>query len=201
MSRTLIDIFLSVRYVSNRDTEARAKTYVDYFAKTHEGWMKMIEKHFPHHKNLPMPAFHDRAMETAKQFKGHEWTGLRGQTKIMAFEEDSYEIDAKGQPVKQEFDYDVPYWWTSQYVHATIASLAEHEIEPGRVFRVRSQTRRDTERGYDALFNTAIFLHKIFICAFRGMNSDLPEDLMIELGELVRRFAAAKPRRRSSAES
>jgi hypothetical protein len=192
MSRTLVDIFFTVRYISNRDTEARAETYVDYFAKTHEGWTKIIENHFPEHKSMKMPDFHDEAMEIAKDFKGHEWTGMRGQTKIMALEEDSYEVTEKGEPVQQAFDYEVIYWWSSHYVHGTIACLSAHEMEPGNVFRIRAHADKDRGRGFDALFNTLIFLSKTFICAFRGMNADQPEELLTEVRELADRFAKAR---------
>ena len=192
MSRTLVDIFLTVRYISNKDTETRAETYVNYFAKTHEGWTRIIENHFPEQKNMPMPNFHGEAMEIAKNFKGHEWTGMRGQTKVMALEEDTYEVNAKGEPVKQDFDYEVIYWWTSHYVHGTIACLLAHEMEPGNIFRIRAHMDKETERGFDALFNTLIFLSKIFVCAFRGMNTDQPEELLTEVGELAKRFAREK---------
>lgn len=196
LSRTLVDIFLTVRYISNRNTEARAETYVNYFAKTHEGWTKIIENHFPEQKSLPKPSFHDEAMEIARGFKGHEWSGLRGQTKMMALEEDTYELNDKGEPVKQDFDYEVIYWWTSHYVHGTIACLRGHEMEPGNVFRIRANMDKDSERSFDALFNTLIFLSKIFICALRGMRADQPEELLTEVGELAKQFATGKPRAR-----
>jgi hypothetical protein len=40
MSRTLIDIYFTIRYVSNRETEARAKKFAEFYAKDHEGWTK-----------------------------------------------------------------------------------------------------------------------------------------------------------------
>jgi hypothetical protein len=193
MSRTLVEIFLTVRYIANKDVEERARTYVRYFAKTHEGWTNIIEKHFPEKKKMPMPNFHDEAMEISKQYKNrHAWTGMRGQTKLMALEEDAYEVNEKGEPVKQDFDYEVIYWWTSHYVHGTILSLAAHEMEPGGVFHIRARMGEDTERGHDALFNTLIFLSKIFVCALRGMNEERPEELLNETLELAKLYAKAK---------
>src|SRR5215831_15837799 len=32
LSRTLVDMFFSVRYISNKNTDARMKTYVEYWA-------------------------------------------------------------------------------------------------------------------------------------------------------------------------
>jgi hypothetical protein len=189
LSRTLIEIFFNVRYISNKDTEARAAKYVGYFAKTHEGWTKIIQKHYPERKEMPMPNFHERAMEVAKEYKSpHNWTGLGGQVKEMAFEEDTYEKDPSGLPVKQEFDYEVIYWWTSQFVHGTILSLAGHEIEPGGVFQIRGRMEAESDRGSDALFNVLVYLSKILICAFRGMNAEQPEGVLTEIRELVTSF-------------
>jgi hypothetical protein len=189
LSRSLIDIFLSVRYISNKDSETRAKTYVNYFAKTHERWTRIIERHFPEQINAPMPSFHDEAMEIAKEFKGHEWTGMRGQTKLMALEKDTHEVNAIGEPLTQDFDYEVIYPWTSQYVHVTIASLPAHETEPGTVFRIRSRIDLENNLGFNALFNTLIFLSKIFVCALRGMNADQPEERLAEVVDLAKLFA------------
>jgi hypothetical protein len=189
LSRTLIDIFLNVRYISNKDTEARAGRYVGYFAKTHEGWTKIIRKHYPEKRDMPMPNFHERAMEVAQEYKSpHNWTGLGGQAKEMALEDDTYETDESGHPVKQEFDYEVIYWWTSQFVHGTILSLAGHEMEPGGMFRIRGRMEAESGRGSDALFNVLMYLSKIFICAFRGMKADQPEELLTEIRELVTSF-------------
>ena len=189
LSRTLVEIFFNVRYISNKDTEGRAERYVGYFAKTHESWMSIIQKHYPEKKGMPMPGFHERAMEMAKEYKSpHNWTGLGGQVKEMALEEDTYEVGANGQPVKQEFDYEVIYWWTSQFVHGTILSLAGHEMEPGGGFRIRGRMEAESGRASDALFNVLMYLSKIFICACRGMRAEQPEELLSEIRQLVSSF-------------
>jgi hypothetical protein len=190
MSRTLVDLFLSVRYIGNRDTEARAKKFADYFAKAHEKWTGIIEDYYPERKDLPMPDFHDEAMKIAKEFKsGHQWTGLGGQTKIMALEEDAYEFDPRGEGIKHDFDYNVIYWWTSQYVHGTVVSLQEHAAAEGSIFHIRARVFDEKRRGYDALFNALIFLSKMFVCAFRAMNADQPEEILGEVGKLAKAFA------------
>jgi len=193
LSRTLVEIFFNVRYISNKETEDRAKRYVGYFTKTHESWMTIIQRYYPEKQSMPMPDFHEHAMEMAKQYKSpHNWTGLGGQVKEMALEEDTYEVDSKGEPVKQIFDYEVIYWWTSQFVHRTILSLAGHEMEPGGVFRIRGRMEAERGRTTDALSNVLIFLSKIFICACRGMQADQPEELLSEITQLVSSFTKTK---------
>jgi len=122
-SRTLIEIFFCVRYVTNKDTEIRAETYIKYDARVRVEWKNVIEKHLP--KTAPkLRRLDDFVAETAREFKSKaHWTGLSGQAKLMALEEDTVEVDEHGQPLKSEFDYDALYFWTSHYVHATVAGI------------------------------------------------------------------------------
>src|SRR5216683_1393570 len=57
LSRTLIDIFFCVRYMSNKDTDARMTTYVEYWARVHQEWGNIAAKHFPKSK-VSFPLWH-----------------------------------------------------------------------------------------------------------------------------------------------
>ena len=189
MSRTLVDMYFCVRYMSNKDTEARITTYVEYWARVHEEWGKIITKHFPATK-VSLPSWHDEVMEIAKKFTSkHRWTQHGGQAKFMALEEDTREVDEHGKPFKSEFDYDVIYWWTSQYVHVTIIALDGHASEPGEVFRVVARRWIEQGRGADALFNTLVFLSKIIICGCRVMREEQPENILRDINKLMKKFA------------
>src|SRR5260370_28688150 len=67
MSRTLVDIYLYVRYMSNKDSEARITTYVQYWARVHKEWGNILAKHYPH-KKVKLPSFHRQAMKMAQKF-------------------------------------------------------------------------------------------------------------------------------------
>ena len=189
LTRTLIDIYLTVRYISNNDTEARAERYAKFFAKNHEDWTKIIAKFYPATTVNPTPE-HQKYLQIATQYKSpNDWTGLGGQTKEMAREPDTYEFDTNGNPVTAEFDYEVIYKWTSHYVHGTISSVESHCTEPDDPFRIRARTYLDAGRGNDALFNVLVYLSKIFVRAYRAMRDDQPEDLLQEVYEATKRFA------------
>jgi len=47
MSRTIIEMFFTVRYITNKDTERRAERYVKYHARVRVEWKKIIDEHFP----------------------------------------------------------------------------------------------------------------------------------------------------------
>jgi hypothetical protein len=192
MSRTLVDIYFCVRYMSNKDTEARITTYVEYSARVHEEWGNIIAKYFPSTR-VTLPSSHDELMEIAKKFTSkHQWTGHGGQAKLMALEEDAIEKDKKGQPLKSEFDYDVIYFWTSQYVHATIIALSGHASEAGEVFQVGARRWVEQDLVRHALVNTLAFLSKIMICGCRVMHEEQPEKILQDMHKLMKKFAVRK---------
>jgi len=103
MSRTLIEIFFYVRYISNKHTETRAETYANYAQRIRLEWKNIIQKHYPktpaHLLNLDA-----KVLDTVKDFKNKAcWTG-HGQAKLMALEEDTVEVNGLGQPLVSEFD-------------------------------------------------------------------------------------------------
>lgn len=185
ISRTLIDIYLTIRYISNRDIEARAKRFAKFYAKGHEGWTKVIEKFYPA-MAIPNSEFHKASLHMAKQYKSaHQWTGLGDQTRQMALEDDSYESSAAGLPLRCEFDYEVLYKWTSYYAHATVSSLEGHLSEAGEVFRVHARAGVERSCGPDALFNALAYLSKSFVRAFRAMRQEQPDDILDEMRKLM----------------
>jgi uncharacterized protein (DUF4415 family) len=193
-SRTLIEIYFCVRYISNKETEARAETYANYHARMRQEWQAVIMKYYPNKTPAEIRLDAD-VLEKAKAFKSKaHWTGHGGQARMMALEEDPLEEDPQGQSEKSEFDYDALYFWTSHFVHATVVAAEAHAAEPGEVFKVHARSWVDKGRAEDALFNIAVFLDKLFIRACRGMNEEQPAVLQ-DLYKMISDFArpAATP--------
>jgi hypothetical protein len=188
LTRTLIDIYFTVRYISNTDTEARAERYARFFAKNHEDWTKIIAKFYPT-RSIPNTLEHQEYLEVAKEYKRpNEWTGLHGQTKEMAREPDTYEFDSDGEPINCEFDYEVIYKWTSHYTHGTILSVESHLPEAEEPFRIRARSRVESGKAASALFNVLAYISKTFVCAYRAMRDDQPDAILTELHQSMRLF-------------
>jgi Family of unknown function (DUF5677) len=188
LTRTLIDIFFSVRYMSNKDTDARVRTYVEYMARVAKEWVILNAKYFPNRK-LELSASHREMMKIADKFKSrHQWASHGGQAKFMAFEPDTFEINEQGRPITGELDYDAFYFWTSQYVHVTIHALVGHAADPGEVFRVRPKSTEEKDLARLALFNTVTFLTKITIQACRGMREEQPDGVLRGLFKMMPKF-------------
>jgi Family of unknown function (DUF5677) len=188
LSRTLIDIFFSVRYMTNKDTETRVSTYVDYLARVAKEWRNLSQKYYPQ-QLLELSASDVEMMKVAEQFpKRHQWTAHGGGARFMALEPDTFEVNEQGQPVSGEFDYDALYFWTSQYVHVTMHALKAHTVEQERTFRVRAHISEEKDLGRLALFNTVSYLAKIFIQACRGMREEQPEAILRTMFKMMAKF-------------
>jgi hypothetical protein len=192
LCRTMIDIYLTVRYISNKDTEERAKRFAEFYTKDHAGWTGIIQKFFPS-VTIPNSESHKYAMEKAKTYRSaHQWTGMGDQTRQMAIEEDSFECDAAGHPLTCEFDYEVIYKWTSFFVHSTVSALECHLSAAREVFRIRAQNELIQARADDALFSVLAYLSKTLIHAFRAIRGEPPQHLLDEIGEMLRAYTNAE---------
>jgi hypothetical protein len=196
-TRTLMEIFFTVRYFVNKDTEKRIERYVKYFARVRVEWKKVVEEH------LPVTAKHLKALDPeivkhAKEFKSKShWNEEGVMLRVMAMEPDTFEVDFQGIAINNKFDYDAIYFWTSQYVHTTVEALDGHAVNPGEVFKVRARIEKEHDLGNNALFNACVFTRKTFVYALRCMNEEQPkvvDDLLTMLKVIVKRDEAARKR-------
>jgi hypothetical protein len=95
VSRTLVDLGLSVRYIVNDPGfDQRSGRYVKYFAKDHENWSRLIQKYYPTMAVKYHPK-HDEMLDIARTFRSpHIWH--QGTTRDMAIEDDLVEKDEHG---------------------------------------------------------------------------------------------------------
>jgi hypothetical protein len=206
LSRTLVDIFLYVRYLSNKDTEERATKFIEYQMKIQERWVEVYKKYYPHsllNRSAPSP----EELKIAKKFSSpYRWT--EHSLRFMAREASSWELDEQGQPLTSELDYDGPYFLASHYVHSVVAALDAHAPERGVAFRVRCAWHADEPQGDLALFYSVQYLLKTFMYAFHGMNDEAgrPQAALQALFKLMKEFGGSRNRfsdslaaRRSSA--
>ena len=174
LSRTVLEMSLFLRHISNADSYRRSAMFVKYFAKDREGWANLISKYYP----AAAPRFspdHSRLLQTAKQFKDpHKWSGKS--VKDLAMEDDAFETLPNGNPLRWEFDYEVIYKWTSHYVHGTVVAVDEHATGPREPFKVKGN--RNVSKGEMALFNLALYLNRSFVAAFRSLNHEMSHGII-----------------------
>jgi len=188
LTRTIVDLYFTVRYITNRDFEDRARKFAYFFAKDHEGWLRIVNKHYPAAR-IPEHPQREEMLEEAKNYKNpHKWTGLPDQIRHMAMEDDADESDQKGNPLRCEFDYEVIYKWTSHYVHPTVVALDTHASDRPGPFVVHARSQ-DGQRFKDmAMFNVVIYVNHVLICALRCLGIKFPDHLSNEFDALRKSF-------------
>jgi len=208
LSRTLVEVALNLRFIATRDSERRAKRFVDYFARWKMEQIRRAVKHFtgentdgrqtPKYTRSQLrkvvPEYAKLVKLAQKYPEKTSWTttrnrkASRGGAWRLANEPDRLEKSA-GKPARWEFDYDWIYFWTSQYVHATVVSIESHAVVPREAFAIRIGQNRGEHTADLAVFNCALYVQKILILAYRVMGHPLPDKLARPLASLVTRMA------------
>jgi hypothetical protein len=184
LTRTLVDIFITLRYIANKDTDGRARRYAEFSAKDSEVWTEVTKIYWPQN----VRPLGERFKRIAATYRSpHYWSGQTA--KDMALEPDTVEVDAAtGNPFVHDFAYRVIYRWTSHYVHPTIGALRNHLVQAGRDnFVVRSGGGIDMH--HMAVFNIASYTSHTMICFYRCMGDPQPERLSKWAGALVAHVA------------
>lgn len=212
LSRTMVEIALNLRYITNRNSEQRAKRFAHYIARWKMELMRRSLKHFyktdangnwvldaqgekiPNYTKADFRNMVDRRkyaayVKAARKYpKRTSWTDTgnkasKGGAWMIAMEPDKYEL-VNGVPLKQEFDYDWMYFWTSQYVHATVVSMEPfHATKPDKAFVVHKPSRNAQSLADMAVFNTAVELYKILLRAYRALDHPFPDDISKPLSD------------------
>jgi hypothetical protein len=182
MTRTLVDIFITLHYIANKDTDDRAKMYYEFSAKDVEVWN---EKVIPLYWPTLAQTLSDRTTAIAATYPSpHYWSGKT--TKDLALEPDTVEFDPDtGQPLVHDFAYRVIYRWTSHYVHPSIVALTNHLVQAGRDNFV-VQGNRSKDMSYLAASNVASYVSMIMVCFYRCMGEDQPSRVGAWAGALVK---------------
>jgi hypothetical protein len=200
-----------LRYITNGpNPELRAKRYVHFVAKIKTEWGKRAIQHFSYsQKTLRQEAASYKEFQILKRKYHNKYSWLKKHAKgvsTMAMEPDRFEksaaLDKNGKPLLDkrgktkmkpftwEFDYEIIYFWTSQFVHVTIDSLDNHNATSDKTFKVYNpQTGtpiRNANIGNTALFNTVVMMHKILIAAFRGTGHEFPDEFSKPLEACVK---------------
>jgi len=216
LSRTMVEIALNLRYITNRNSEQRAKRFVHYVARWKLELMRRSLKHFyktdkngnwvldangekiPNYTKADFRNMLDKKRyanyrKTARKYpKRTSWTDTGSKASrggacawMMAMESDRYET-VNGVLLKWEFDYDWMYFWTSQYVHATVVSMEDgHATRPADRFVVRKPFQAGENRADMAVFNAAVQLNKILMMAYRALGQTFAPKIADPLGAFV----------------
>lgn len=199
VSRTLVEIALGLRFITNRYTERRSRRFAQYSAKFKLLMMKRLSelkdekgkiKYTKTELRKMMPDY-KLMVKWARKYPRQpsaSWSqarnGRASNARTMAMEADGHE-KLNGQPVTWQFDYEWIYSWTSQYVHATSVSMESHLTLPREAFVVHIAPYRNNRIGLNAVFNTALYLDKTLRMAFPAIGHSIPTKMVERLESIL----------------
>lgn len=184
MTRTLVDIFFTLRYIANKDTDQRAERYYQFFMKDTDVWSDVVETYWP----KTAPPLDPKMKKIAATYPSpHQWSGKSA--KDMALEPDTIELDpVTSKPATHEFAYRVIYRWTSHYVHPTIVALESHLVQAGRdPYRAHSGHGKDMR--HLAVFNVGMYVASTMVSFYRCMGDPQPTRVGNWAGSLTKHLA------------
>lgn len=192
LSRTLLDLLITIRFIANKDTDQRAERFFNYVSVDTMSWVKVIQTHYPGKALPPMPDLQKVTNMAATYPDPHRWAGQKMTARKLAFEPSTWEVDDKGKPLTLQFLYDAVFHWSSHFVHPTIAGLESHIVKPGTdMFKVHAKANALRHKfGELALFNVVSMLGQIVVHFFHGMNETPPERYRKDAEALSRSFTS-----------
>jgi hypothetical protein len=193
LTRTSLEAFFIVKYITNKNAEERAERYVN-FVKAHVYNVDQVRKtHFSHAKR-PSGVSKQWIAEAAK----FNSTKVFEAAHNMATEsyQDPREFSKRtGKPYQATFEYDGLYEKTSHWVHCGCVSLFGHMPEAGKEFKVFTG-KDDEEKAYLALIYAVAYLNMICIISFRHFGKVISSKAQKRLTKLVTSIKPLLPKDR-----
>lgn len=187
--RTCLEIQLTVRYLTNKESGARCSRFLRFFTRNKIDWFHLIAKYYPSMQPTKQKAATYR--ELAQSYPDpHKWAEGRKSLKAFASEPDGFETRNDGSPLDANFYYEVLYKWMSFYVHGTISALEEEHVTiDGDVFSVHPRRGR-SKHGEGALRTSMLSVHLNLLRILRNLNMEYPESLLSKFQNAVRQLSA-----------
>jgi hypothetical protein len=145
LSRSMVDAWITIRWLTNRDTDSRTRRFLGFDSKQRERIMELINLYYP---TVNIDRFvgnkhHDRQ---AREYP--RWDTWGPGIKKMAEEDEVFEDELVG-PASPRWAYDIAFFISSYHFHPTSLGLRHHFLQPGDIFSFeqRSKEGKLTEQG------------------------------------------------------
>lgn len=116
LTRSLSEIWFLVRWISNKNVTVRSKRYVEFIAKIAQRFTQVYPK-YDMTLEFERLVDHTSLATFADQYSSHlAWADSK--IRQMCEEADLHERLISGSPLDASWDYDIPYFILSCYVHS-----------------------------------------------------------------------------------
>ncbi len=181
LTRSLLEAFFIVKYISSKDAESRAHSYLEFRKTYYYNQEEIRKKHFP---EVERPPWLTQSMldEVKLKFpKTRHWTPAYNMA--TEYYDHPSEIDPKtGKGFQAAADYDGIYEMTSHYVHVTaISSMANFYASPFRT----AKRDKEEDRGILALHFSLVYAYEVCIIVGRQWQRELLPEVQKNIQELL----------------
>lgn len=193
MARSCAEAFLLVKYISNKDSESRATSYLN-FAKAHfynldqlrQRYFAALERH---------ESIRQKWITEAEQFANkRHWVPAFNMA--MEIYEDPKEVSpTTGKGFQAEFDWYGIYEHTSHYVHVHALSLAPHATLGGEMYKISTRDN-EPEKGCLALIYALSYVYMTFIIVDRHWGREPSKEVHRVLGSVLDELRKSLPQDR-----
>lgn len=194
LSRSSIECFLLVKYISNKEPEKRATEYINFF-KAHIYNVEQNRKKYFSKATPPSPVV-QQWIKDAESFPSRKsWMPAFN----MASEkyDDPLEANRKtGEPYQAMFDYEGLYEKTSHWVHCGSVAIKDHVGTGGEPFKVFDGKGDDPLYGFLALQYGLAYVLTSCMITFRHFGQTVPAKLNGKTILLFRDMAKCLPQDR-----
>jgi Family of unknown function (DUF5677) len=173
LTRSVLEAFFIVKFISSKDAEDRASSYLEYRKTYFYNQEEIRKKHFPH---VPRPEWLTQQMldEVKRKFPNtRHWVSAYNMAS--EYYDHPLEINPKtGKGFQALSDYDGIYEMTSHYVHVTaISSMANYYASPFRT----AKRDKEEDRGILALHFSLVYVYETCILLGRQWDCALPTNV------------------------
>jgi hypothetical protein len=173
LARSALEAFFIVKYISSKDSEARAHSYLEFRKAYFYNQDEIRRKHFPH---IERPAWLTQAMlDEVKLTIPNTRHWVPAYNMAGDYYDHPSEIDPKtGKGFQALADYDGVYEMTSHYVHDTVIStMTNFDASPFRT----AKRDKEEDRGVLALHFSLVYIYEVCIILGRQWGVELRQEV------------------------
>jgi hypothetical protein len=133
MSRSIAEKWITIRFITNKDTDARALKFRAFNARQHERIIELLDAY---NANLGHEKYKGnvRIKRMAAAYSKWDRWGENSRTMALEAEEFDPELD---QRLASKWVYDVPFFVASSFLHPTSWGIRHQLLRPGDSFSFR----------------------------------------------------------------
>lgn len=188
LSRSSMEIQITVRYMTNQNTVERCEKFYNFAAKDKTDWFRLIKQYYPDLQVRRRSDMEHLEKLAAIYRKPHSWSqhpeGLKG----LAKEPDTFDVTEAGEQLNENFNYEVMYKLASQYVHSTVSAIDAGHVTPANELFIVHRAAGKSTMGDSALTSAyfAVHLNTIRVLRYLNMEGEYPEVLIQEFLQVAK---------------